>query len=214
MAKYFDYYDTIAITGNRDYADPAALFRGLDRIGARQYFLGGARGIDTEALKYIAQTQKESIITVVVPNTIGEQPLDAQAAIKQFATNIIEMKNTGPDRFQLRNELMVDMADKTLGFYDFRGYGGTHNTIEYARSQGKLLEVHPLVEFYEEQILKKNLKEALEWIVEMRKYKVSLPAIKQILLKLMFKFYENNVREFAEDCGYPGCTSLEELWQY
>lgn len=214
MAETISYFDTIAITGHRDFADPAALYRGLDRIGARQYYLGGAKGIDTEALKYIANTQPNSIRTVVVPNTISAQPYEARIAIKQYATNVIELKNTGIDRYFIRNEFIVDKADKTVAFYDFRGKGGTYQTIEYAMSKGKLLEVNPLVEYFERVMMERSLKENLEWVKKMREYKVSLPLIKQLLLKLMFRYYESSVQAFAEDLGYPGVKSLEQLWSF
>jgi len=214
MSDGFKYYDTIAITGNREYADPAALYRGLDKYGARQYYFGGARGVDTDALRYISETQPQSIRTVVVPNRLTDQTGIAQEAIKRHATNIIELKNAGPDRYQLRNKFMVDKADKTVGFYDYRGRGGTYQTINYARSQGKLLEVNPLVSFNRDDIMSLHHDEQVDWIKKMREFKTDLKAIKGIVLDIIIKNLGMSVSDFCESIGYPGCSSLEVLWSY
>jgi len=140
-----DYFPgIIAISGHRDYGDPAVLYRSLDRLNARSYMFGGARGIDTDALTYIAQTQPGSIRTVVVPNTMGDQPIEARFAIKNYATEVIELKNTGSDRYFIRNRYLVNNCDRLEAFYDLRGRGGTFQTIKYARSMGKDLNVNLL----------------------------------------------------------------------
>lgn len=212
MSVVHEFFDSIAITGNRDYADPAALYRGIDRIGARQYYFGGARGVDTDALKYIHQTQPEAIRTVVVPNTLADQPVAARAAIKQHATNIIELKNSGTNRYQLRNKYMVDRADKTVGFYDYRGRGGTHQTINYAESKGKLHQVNPLVKFDEREIMSRTPVEQRKWIENMRRLKTELRAIKGIILRLISERLAMTVSDYFNAMGYPGCKTLEQYW--
>ena len=212
MPTSYEYYDSIAITGNREYEDPAALYRGLDRIGARQYYFGGARGVDTDALRYISETQPESIRTVVVPNTVADQPVEAREAIRQYATNTIELKNSGANRYQLRNQFIVDKSDKTVGFYDYRGRGGTYQTINYARSQGKLLEVNPLIEFNQRDILSKSLIEQEDWVNDMHDLKTNLSSIKGIVLDIIIKNLGLSVRDFSSMIGYPGCSTLEQLW--
>ena len=210
----YEYFDSIAITGHRDYADPAAMYRGLDRIGARQYYFGGARGVDTDALQYISQTQPEAIRTVVVPNTLADQPVEARAAIRQHATNVIELKNAGPDRYQLRNQFMVNKADKTVGFYNYSGRGGTFQTINYARSQGKLFEVHPLIDFNQREIFSLSPSEQRKWIEQMHSLKTDLFSIKGILLDIIIKSLRMNVGDFCSSIGHPGSTTLEQLWQH
>ncbi len=210
----YQYYDSIAITGHRDYGDPAAMYRGLDRIGARQFYFGGARGIDTDALIYVAETKPQSIRTVVVPNRLADQPVAARAAIRQHATNIIELKNTGPDRYQFRNQYMVNRADKTVGFYNYTGRGGTYQTINYARSQGKLLEVNPLVDFNRDDILQRSHDQQVEWIREMHSFKTDLSAIKGIVLDIILRNLRMSVHDFCDSLGFPGCASLEQLWSY
>lgn len=129
--------DFIAITGHRVYGDPGALYRGLDNLKASEYIFGGARGIDTDALNYMAETQPHVRRTVIVPNTVAAQPIEARHAIRLRAHNVIEMRNTGANRYQLRNEAMVRRSTHLRAFYDHRGSGGTFNTIEYAKRTGK-----------------------------------------------------------------------------
>ncbi|MBA7572488.1 hypothetical protein ES708_14268 [subsurface metagenome] len=129
--------DIIAISGHRDYPDRASFLRGLDNLRAREYIFGGARGADSDALYHIARTQPKAIRTVIVPNRAIDQPVSARQITSQHATRVIELKNTGAGRFQIRNRAMVDRSTHLRAFYDFRGSGGTLNTIEYARSKGK-----------------------------------------------------------------------------
>lgn len=127
------YEDIIAITGHRDFSDIGAVYRGLDQLRAREYVFGGARGLDTEALKYLARTQADRLRTVVVANRVVDQPQVAREAIRRFATRIVELRNTGPDRFMIRNRYMVDYATHLRAFYDGRLRGGTYRTLQYAR---------------------------------------------------------------------------------
>ena len=205
-------FDSIAITGHRDYPDRAQLFRGLDQLKAREYYFGGARGIDNDALKYIARTQPGSLRTVVVPNRLIDQPVETRMVIKNNATKIIELKNTGTDRYRIRNQYMVDRSQKTVGFYDFRGKGGTYQTIYYAKSKGKLLKVNPLVKFDEREILSMNSKQQRIWIKQMQRIKVDLPSIKQIILKIINQKLGMTVHDFAEYVGRDDVNTLEEMW--
>lgn len=145
--------------------------------------IGGARGIDTEALTYLSRTQPGSIRTVVVPNRLTDQPVEAQRVIKLNATRVIELKNTGVDRYQLRNKYMVDNSNHTRAFYDFRKTGGTYNTIKYAESKGKSLSVWPMNKFNVKEIMSKNPKQMTSWLKQMRDLKVPLRAIKGIVME-------------------------------
>jgi len=176
-------YDIISITGHRDYQNPGALYRGLDNLRAGEYLIGGARGIDAEALTYLSRTQPGSIRTVVVPNRLIDQPVEAQRVIKLHATRVIELKNTGADRYQLRNKYMVDNSNHTRAFYDFRKTGGTYNTIKYAESKGKSHSVWPMNKINTQEIMRKSPKEMSAWLKKMRDLKVPLRAIKGIVIE-------------------------------
>ncbi|MQY79687.1 MAG: hypothetical protein GH151_10920 [Bacteroidetes bacterium] len=202
----------IAITGHRVYPDRAALYSGLDNLRAQEYYFGGARGIDSDALEYISRTQPRSIRTVVVPNRVIDQPLGAQAIIEKHATRVIELRNTGPDRYMIRNKFMVDNSEKTVAFYDFRGKGGTFNTIEYAKSKGKDLKVYSLRDFTFNEFQGMSKQEFGSLVNTMKNYKVNLSAVKSMLLRMIIENYHMTVEAFSLSLGYDGVKTLEQLW--
>lgn len=204
----------IAITGHRDYPDRAALYGGLDDMKADHYYFGGARGIDSDALEYISRTQPGSERTVVVPNRVIDQSFEAQRIIKQHATNVIELRNTGPDRYMIRNEYMVDKSTEVRAFYDFRGKGGTHNTIEYARLKGKPFTVEPMVDYDYQKYMDMPRPEFDTWFKTMKHYNVRLRSIKGILFGRLKRIYSMSIEDFSRDMGCPGCRSLEEMWAH
>lgn len=131
----------VAISGHREFVNRGELFKGLDALRAAEYVFGGARGVDSEALEYLSRRQPLSFKTVIVPNTVAAQPAEARAAIAAHADVVIELGNTGRDRYEIRNRAMIDRATHLRAFYDFRGRGGTYNAIEYARRVGKSFDV-------------------------------------------------------------------------
>ncbi len=211
MADYDD--GIIAITGHRDYPDRAALYRGLDGMNARQYYFGGARGIDTDALEYISRTQPGSVRTVVVPNRLSDQPLTAQGIIKRYSTNVIELKNTGPDRYMIRNRYMVNHSNKTNAFYDFRGRGGTFNTIEYAREKGKLGVVTNMRKYDVNEYRNMSKVKFHGMLKEMKRLKLNLSAIKMLILKIIIEVFKMTVQAFFKGLGYVGVKTIEQFWQ-
>lgn len=206
--------DIIAITGHRDYPDRAALYRGLDQVQAKHYYFGGARGTDSDALEYISRTQPGSIRTVVVPNRVIDQPASARAIIKQHATEVIELRNTGPDRYMIRNRFMVDHSTRTHAFYDYRGRGGTFNTIEYARSQNKLGRVYSLREFNFDEFRGQSPERFFETIKQMKDYKLNLSAMKMIIIQMIIEVFHKTIEAFFRMFGYIGVKSIEQFWSY
>lgn len=205
-------YDIIAITGHRVYQDPAALYRGLDQLSARQYYFGGARGVDSDALEYIARTQPGSVRTVVVPNRVIDQPISSQAIIKRHATEVIELRNTGPDRYMIRNRYMVDKSTRVNAFYDYRGRGGTFNTIEYARAEGKLGEVTDLNDFDYEYYRDMSEYEFHSTLNQMKDYNVPLSAVKMLILNMIIEVFHKTVEAFFKGFGYIGIMTIEQFW--
>ena len=212
MALGYDSGLVIAITGHRVYPDRAALYTGLDRYQAKEYLFGGAQGVDTDALDYIAKTQPRAVRTVVVPNRVINQPAVAQAAIRQHATRVVELGNTGADRYMIRNRYMVDRSTRVEAFYDFRGSGGTYNTIKYARSVGRDITVQPMQEFNIEQFRSMSQPELKAWIKSMREAKVNLRAVKKILLQIMKELLNQTVQDLSLSLGQPEANTLEQLW--
>lgn len=182
MAIGLTYSDIIAITGHRDYGDPAALFRGLDQLRAREYVFGGARGTDTDALNYLAKTQPGVRRTVVVPDRVQHQPAAARRSIGLHADQVIEMRNKGANRYQLRNEYMVRRSTHVRAFYDGRGRGGTYNTIEYARRTGKPLSITDINTRDINEIIERSPEEFKDHLRKLRKHGVRQRAGKNIAL--------------------------------
>jgi len=175
--------DIIAITGHRDFSDTGALYRGLDNTFSREYMFGGARGADKVSLEYLARTQPGALRTVVVPNRLVDQPASARVSIGKYSTKVIELRNTGVNRYQLRNRFMVDNSNAVRAFYDGRGSGGTYNTINYAQSKGVNVKVWWLRPLDMRSILAKTPDEFNVWMRSARKLKVPLRAIKGIILE-------------------------------
>jgi len=213
MPAGFTESDIIGITGHRNYPDRAALIRGLDNLRGREYVFGGARGVDTDALEYISKTQPRSIRTVIVPNRVINQPAISQTAIKNYSTNIIELRNTGANRFQLRNQAIVDRSTHLRAFYDFRGRGGTYNTIQYAKIKGKPYDVWPLNGFNERTLQSMSASETKSWLQRMKGLKAQFQALKGIIVQLINNHYQQDQTYFLEQMGLYGCKTLEEAWE-
>lgn len=175
--------DTVAFTGNRVYQDRAALYRGLDGIKADKWYFGGARGADTDALEYITKTQPLSTRVVVVPNQVIDQPRIAQAGIKRDATQIIELRNTGPGRYQFRNQYMVDRSQEVVAFTDGRSTGGTANTIRYAESKGVKVTRINWNGFIIENIVYKDQVSLMEFLGNARVNNIPMMQVKGITIR-------------------------------
>jgi len=193
--------DIVAFSGHRIYTDRASFFRGLDDISAREYVFGGARGFDTDALEYIAKTQPHSIRTVVVPDKLINQPRYTIPITKKNSTSIIELKNTGLDRFQIRNRFMVDRSTHLRVFYDYRGTGGTYNTLQYAQSIGKSYDVWPLLNYNNDDYLNMSEESFREWMKTSRSHQVNLSAVKGIIMSFFNKKYGMIPRDVVLELG-------------
>ena len=174
--------DVIAITGHRDYPDRASLFRGLDQLRAKRYLFGGARGVDSDALEYIARTQPATTRTVVVPNRLIDQPKLTIPITNKYSTSVIELGNFGPGRFMTRNKYLVDNSDHVRAFYDFRGKGGTFNTIEYSKLSGKPFSIQPMISQDLNKYLPMSEPEMWDFINRAQTNNVPLPNVKIIIM--------------------------------
>jgi len=210
MPQGLTIHDVIAITGHRDYPDPASFYRGLDNLRAREYVFGGARGADTDALNYLARTQPNAKLTVVVPNRVMDQPYKARAAIKLHASKVIELRNTGFNRYQIRNEYMVNRANHTRAFYDFRGRGGTYNTMQYCRLNRKPFDVWPVSKFDQDAIMRKSKAEFESWLKDKRNMRVNPMSIKRIVLAYIKNVAQMGVQQYITSIGGGGARSIEQ----
>lgn len=147
----------VAITGTRSIpaeSELSGLFDGYLRPFAdpdAHFYLGGAAGIDTAVLDWLAAYSQASL-TVVVPCAVADQPEAAAASIRRWreAGRLVEVVELGADRlgtaaYHARNRWMVDRSDFVIGFP--RGTeptSGTWYTVNYAAEQGKPRVIVPV----------------------------------------------------------------------
>ena len=133
-------------TGHRELAwfgDLFGRYLGPWATPDTRFYIGGARGIDSLSLLWLAGNSA-SRITIVVPGTVAQQPAEARQAIERCRDRIDEIVELGADElrtpaFHARNRYMVDRADLVLGFPldGAEGGSGTWQTINYGAAQGK-----------------------------------------------------------------------------
>ncbi|WP_318202980.1 hypothetical protein [Streptomyces sp. SCL15-4] len=140
-------------TGHRELAWFGYLFRTYLAPWAADdahFYIGGAKGIDSLTLLWLAG-HTQSRITIVVPGTVTQQPAEARQAIARCRDRIAEIVELGAAElrtpaYHARNRHMVDRAQMVLGFPlgGPEGTSGTWQTINYAASQGKPRLIVPI----------------------------------------------------------------------
>lgn len=147
----------VTITGSRSIpaeCDLPGLFDSYLRPFADQeahFYLGGAAGIDTTALDWLA-TNSPASLTVVVPCTVADQPAAAVASLRRWhdAGRLDRVVELGADRlgaeaYHARNRWMVDRSGFVIGFpQGAKSTSGTWYTVNYAAEQGKPRLVIPM----------------------------------------------------------------------
>ncbi|MEV5940660.1 hypothetical protein [Streptomyces sp. NPDC051994] len=139
---------TVAITGtratgHRTLDDYARLFTAyLAPFADSHFYIGGAKGIDSLSLIWLAGNTGAHL-TVVVPGTVDQQPAEARQAIARTRgriKDIVELGAVEPrtPAFHARNRWMVDHSSMTIGFPNAtEPRGGTWQTLNYTAQQGK-----------------------------------------------------------------------------
>lgn len=142
----------IAITGTRQtelHAQRlAALFDELlapFAAGRCDWMLGGAAGVDTLALRFLARA--EGGLVVAVPARLEDQPFEARDAVEQVRSagrlkRLVELAHpggVGPAAFTARNRWLVEHSDLVIGFplAATDDGSGTWETLAYAAKLGK-----------------------------------------------------------------------------
>ncbi|WP_208636994.1 hypothetical protein [Streptomyces swartbergensis] len=131
-------------TGHRSRGHYADLFH--DYLGPfaddAHFYIGGARGIDSLSLLWLADDTAADI-TVVVPSTVDQQPADAREAITHCRERITEIVELGARElktaaYHARNRWLVDRTSMTIGFpHQDEPTSGTWQTLTYAAEMGK-----------------------------------------------------------------------------
>jgi hypothetical protein len=132
-------------TGHREPEDYPVLFGIYIRPFAlpdTRFYLGGATGIDSIALKWLARETSASL-HVVVPGRLDDQPADARHAVAMVRSTgrlaeLTELESTlDTPGYHARNQWMADRSSMVIGFpLSGRDSGGAVWTLEYARSLG------------------------------------------------------------------------------
>lgn len=142
---------SIAITGTRStkhheitwYTDLFARYIEPFASDGTHFHIGGAKGVDSLSLLWLAGHSPSSI-TIVVPGTVAQQPTDAQEAItrcRERIRDVIELRASElrTPAYYARNRYMVDRSDMVIGFPLDGGEStsGTWQTINHAAESGK-----------------------------------------------------------------------------
>jgi predicted Rossmann fold nucleotide-binding protein DprA/Smf involved in DNA uptake len=144
---------TITITGTRmtahrrpgEYDAMFAEYLAPFALEETHFYIGGASGIDSMTLLWLAVETRSKII-VAVPGTAADQPSDAREAIASAQESgrlaeLVELRHAdhpSADAYHHRNRWMVDRSQFVIAFP--RGddkTSGTWYTVNYAAEQGK-----------------------------------------------------------------------------
>lgn len=150
---------TLTITGTRSTGHrPLQEYRGLFEtyvapfaLPGVRFYLGGASGIDSLALLWLA-AETEAVLSVVVPAALVDQPADARHAVSTVRRQgrldqLVELggicRTSG---YHARNRWMVDRSNFVIGFplAENQEGGGTGYTLGYAAQQNKPRLVVPI----------------------------------------------------------------------
>ncbi|MGW2228257.1 hypothetical protein [Streptomyces formicae] len=140
---------TVAITGTRttshrsldEYARLFADYLGPFAADAH-FFIGGAKGIDSLALLWLAGNTAADI-TIVAPGRLDEQPAEARQAVARTRGRVKEIVELGATElkasaYHARNRWMVDRSSMTIGFpHRDEPRSGTWQTLNYTSDVGK-----------------------------------------------------------------------------
>ncbi|WP_420032188.1 hypothetical protein ACN2WE_04840 [Streptomyces sp. cg28] len=146
---------SVAITGTRnvghrepvEYADLFATH--LSRYADMHFYIGGAKGIDSLALLWLAG-ETAARITIVVPGRVDQQPAEARQAItrsRDSIDEIVELKavELRSHAYHERNRYMVDRSSLTIGFpHHDEPESGTWQTLNYCAQLRKPRLIVPI----------------------------------------------------------------------
>ncbi|MBA9002119.1 hypothetical protein [Thermomonospora cellulosilytica] len=141
-------------TGHRREEEYGALFATYVRpfaLPGVRFYLGGAIGIDSLALGWLAR-ETDVRLSVVVPVRLADQPPEARGVVADMRSRgrldeLVELGGrSGTEGYHARNRWMVDRSDFVIGFprADVQEGGGTGYTLDYAASQYKPRLIVPI----------------------------------------------------------------------
>lgn len=141
----------LVVTGIRDLHpdDEPIVWSEMDEAVATHkpeaVVFGGARGVDSVALRAVAEYYPRMKRIVIVPGRVDQQPRAAQYAIVRCATEVVELALDLNDKsaWIVRNEEMLRRGSaqpgaRVIGFTDGSASGGTARTVESAKNRWKI----------------------------------------------------------------------------
>jgi predicted Rossmann fold nucleotide-binding protein DprA/Smf involved in DNA uptake len=149
--------NAVTITGTRstkhrdlaDYRDLFGAYLAPFALPGVRFYIGGASGIDSMALLWLAN-ESTSLITVTVPATLADQPSDGRLAVATAREHgrLDELVELGGETrtagYHARNRWMVDRSEFVIGFPRGTEPSGTFYTLNYAAEQAKPRLVVPV----------------------------------------------------------------------
>ncbi|MFI0446855.1 hypothetical protein [Actinomadura sp. 6N118] len=142
---------SVTITGTRstdhrplgDYGTLFEEYLGPFALSGVRFYIGGASGIDSLSLLWLAH-ETEVGLTVVVPAMLVDQPGDARHAVASASElgrldAVVELGGeTRTPGYHARNRWMVDRSEFVIGFPRAgTEQSGTLYTLGYGADQGK-----------------------------------------------------------------------------
>jgi len=138
----------ISITGHRSLnaTDRERVRKGIQALvnntSIDAIYFGGARGVDTEALRAALEFRKDKRphLVVVIPDTVEEQPWDTREWTRK-ADEVIELRNpiSKANKFasyRIRNQYLVDIATFLVAFWNGDYKSGTGQAVRMAEKDG------------------------------------------------------------------------------
>lgn len=151
------HWKIVSVTGHRSLTatDRERVRKGAQALVSNPtidaIYFGGARGVDTEALKVALElrTEKKPWLVVVVPDTVEAQPYDTRLWTRK-ADEVIELRNliTRDDKFasyRIRNQYLVDICMFLVAFFNGDYKSGTGQAVRMAEKDGLFVYKVPVV---------------------------------------------------------------------
>jgi hypothetical protein len=145
--------DAIAISGTRstghrplgDYRQLFAEYIAPFSLPGTRFYIGGASGIDSLTLLWLASETRTELV-VVVPGALSDQPADARHAVAVVRghdrlgelVQLTHPAHPSAEAYHHRNRWMVDRSAFVIGFPRAGvAEGGTWQTLDYAAEHRK-----------------------------------------------------------------------------
>ena len=140
---------SVAVTGHRVLGKDInpkrieEIFRKLIDSGVNTFYIGMALGFDTLCFQILERIREEKDIKLIACIPCPSQPIkfnfeqkkEYERMVKSADVKVIISHEYTPNCMQKRNEYMVDKSGILISYLR-KDYGGTKNTVDYAKKVG------------------------------------------------------------------------------